>query len=81
MIADAADGLRNLVAGKRVRVAQVIHQDGQQRGIMRQAKGPRRRCTGAGIGVIQPAYQSWVYFQTSHRATERSHRSHKQDGE
>jgi|GEM_PF-3115414 len=32
---------------------------------MGQAKGPRRRRTGAGIGVIQPAYQSWVYFQAS----------------
>ena len=66
-IADHPDGPRDLVARKRVRVVQVVHQDGQQRGIVVQAEGPRRRRTDAGIGVIQPAYQSGAYFQVSYQ--------------
>ena len=46
-IAQSADGLSHLVAGKQVRVVQVNHQGRQQSGIVREAKDARR-CGPAG---------------------------------
>ena len=71
-IAHPADGLSHLVADKQVRVAQVNQEDGQQGGIVREAKGARRRGTRCRDRVIQPAYRNRAYLQANQLNSRRS---------